>query len=230
MTVGALLLAAGAGERLARDRPKALCEVGGRTLLEHSLSALRAHPSIGAIVVTAPADHAQRIVELTAGDPFVTVISGGRTRQDSVRLGLGVLAEEADVVLVHDAARPFITGACIDRVLAALEAGADAAVPAVPVTDTIKRIAADGAVVGTVDRGELRAVQTPQGFRRTALAAAHQFARMANLHDVSDDAGLIERHGGRVVVVDGDAEAFKITRPLDLALAELTLRSMQSRP
>ncbi len=225
MTVGALLLAAGAGQRLGQARPKALCEVGGRTLLEHSLSTLRAHPSLGPIVVTAPADHAQRVVELCAGDPSVTVIAGGRTRQDSVRLGLGVLAEDADPVLVHDAARPFFTAACLDRVLAALEAGADAAVPAVAVTDTIKRVTADSVVVGTVDRAELRAVQTPQGFRRAALAGAHQYARMANLHDVSDDAGLVERHGGRVVVVDGDAEAFKITRPLDLSLAEFLVHA-----
>lgn len=221
MTVGALLAAAGIGERLASGIPKALCPVGGRTLLEHSLAGLRAHPGIGPIVVTAPADFAQRFVELTAGDPAITVIAGGRTRQDSVRLGLGVLPAEVDVVLVHDAARPFLTAAVIDRVLAAIDSGADAVVPAVPITDTIKRVAPDGNVLGTVLRDELRAAQTPQGFRREQLVAAHNYARMANLLDVSDDAGLVERHGGRVVVVDGDPRTFKITRSLDLALAEL---------
>jgi 2-C-methyl-D-erythritol 4-phosphate cytidylyltransferase len=172
-------------------------------------------------VVTAPTNFAPRYVELTSADPMVTVIAGGRTRQDSVRLGLGVLPDEVDVVLVHDAARPFVPASTIARVLAAIEDGADAVVPAVPVADTIKRVSADGLVLGTVERAELRAAQTPQGFQRGPLSAAHQYARMANLLDVSDDAGLVERHGGKVVVVEGDARSFKITRPFDLAVAEL---------
>jgi 2-C-methyl-D-erythritol 4-phosphate cytidylyltransferase len=221
MNIGALLAAAGSGERLAVGVPKALCTVAGRTLLEHALAALRAEPRVGPIVVTAPTNFAPRYVELTSADPMVTVVAGGRTRQDSVRLGLGVLPEEVDVVLVHDAARPFVPASTIARVLAAIEDGADAVVPAVPVADTIKRVSADGLVLGTVERTELRAAQTPQGFRRVPLSAAHQYARMANLHDVSDDAGLVERHGGKVVVVEGDIRSFKITRPFDLAVAEL---------
>src|SRR5437773_1897674 len=128
------------------------------------------------IVVIAPAEFAPRYVELTAADPLVTVVAGGRTRQDSVRLGLGVLPDDVDVVLVHDAARPFVPAHTIARVLAAIEDGADAVVPAVPVADTIKRVSADGLVLGTVERAELRAAQTPQGFRRGPLSAAHQYA------------------------------------------------------
>jgi 2-C-methyl-D-erythritol 4-phosphate cytidylyltransferase len=221
VTVGALLAAAGIGERLGAGIPKALCTVGGRTLLEHSLGALRAHPAVGPIVVTAPADFASRFVELAASDPAVTVVAGGKTRQDSIRLGLGVLGPEVEIVLVHDAARPFPVIATPARALSAIEAGADGVVPVLPVTDTIKRVAPDGTVVGTVDRAELRAAQTPQGFRRAALAAAHQYARTASLHHVSDDAGLVERHGGRVVVVDGDPRTMKITGPSDLAIAEI---------
>lgn len=221
VNVGALLAAAGSGERLAAGVPKALCTVAGMTLLEHALTALRVEPRVGPIVVSAPAEFAPRYVELTSADPMVTVVAGGRTRQDSVRLGLGVLPDDVDVVLVHDVARPFVPAPTIARVLAAIEDGADAVVPAVPVADTIKRVSADGLVLGTVERAELRAAQTPQGFRRGPLSAAHQYARMANLHDVSDDAGLVERHGGKVVVVEGDARSFKITRPFDLAMAEL---------
>jgi 2-C-methyl-D-erythritol 4-phosphate cytidylyltransferase len=221
VTVGAILLGAGVGARLGGETPKALCPVGPRTILEYALAGLRACPAVGPIVVTAPTDYAARVVELTAGDPALTVIAGGRTRQHSVRLALGVLAPAADVVLVHDAARPFFTTGTVDRVLGALGAGADAAVPTVAVVDTIKRVGPGGAVVGTVARDEIRAVQTPQGFRRDALTAAHRYAQAAKLSDVSDDAGLVERHGGRVVVVDGAEQAFKITRPLDLELARV---------
>ena len=221
MTIGALLAAAGSGERLSGDTPKALRTVAGAALVEHALRGLRAHPAVGPSVLAVPASHAERFVELAGSDPAVTVVAGGKTRQDSIRLSLAVLDPEVDTVLVHDAARPFVTVETIDRVLAALREGADAVVPVVAVTDTIKRVGPDGAVIGTVARDDLRAAQTPQGFRRAALTSAHQYARMAKLIDVSDDAGLVERHGGRVVVVDGDIRTFKITRPLDLRVAEL---------
>ena len=223
MTVAVLLLAAGSGERLNAGMAKALYPIGGRTMLEHSFESLLADARVGPVVITAPAGDATAVADTMAGR--ATVISGGRTRQDSVRLALAVLDPEAvDIVLVHDAARPFVPADLVARVIDAVAAGADAAVPALAVADTIKRVTSDGAVVGTLNRAELRAVQTPQGFRLTALIAAHRYAAKAGLHDVSDDAGLVERHGGRVVLVAGADEAFKITRPWDLRLAELVLQ------
>ena len=165
-------------------------------------------------VVVAPATFVDRARAL-AGDSVVVV--GGETRQDSVAAGLAALAADVDVVLVHDAARAFVPVEVIGRVLAAVAGGADAVVPALPLVDTVKRVDAHGAVTATVDRSELRAVQTPQGFRRAALVGAHE--RWPG-DAVTDDAGLVERAGGRVVVVDGADEAFKITRPWDLRIAE----------
>jgi 2-C-methyl-D-erythritol 4-phosphate cytidylyltransferase len=230
MRVCAILLAAGAGERLGAGMPKALCPLGDSTILEQAFASLSAHPDVGRIVITVPEAEAEAIAAAMHGR--ATVISGGRTRQDSVRLALGWLtrtltvdgsdpSDDPQLVLVHDAARPFVPVAMIDRTLAALLAGADAAVPALAVTDTIKRIGPEGSVMGTLDRTELCAVQTPQGFRFDALVQAHRYARTAGIRDVSDDAALVERHGGRVVLVEGADEAFKITRPWDLRLAEL---------
>jgi 2-C-methyl-D-erythritol 4-phosphate cytidylyltransferase len=145
------------------------------------------------------------------------VVAGGSTRQLSVASGLRALAADVDVVLVHDVARPFVPVAVIDRVLRALDRGCDAAVPALPVTDTVKRVDADGNVVATVDRDKLVAVQTPQGFRLAALVAAHDAAPDES---ASDDASLVETMGGTVVVVAGDEDAFKITTQRDLLLAE----------
>ena len=131
--------------------------------------------------------------------------------------GLAAVATDVDTVLVHDVARPFVPVEVVDRVLAALAEGADAVIPTRPVTDTIKQVDEDGAVVATLDRSELRVVQTPQGFRRAVLEAAHAAGVGRNF---TDDAALVEAHGGQVAVVDGADEAFKITRPWDLALAE----------
>lgn len=225
MTIAALLLAAGSGERLGVGVAKALYPVGGKTMLEHAYSSLTADPRIEFVIVTAPAENAEQVAATMAGR--AVVISGGRTRQDSVRLALAMLDPSVETVLVHDAARPFVPPAVIARVIAAVEDGADGAVPALVLADTIKRVSNEGAVLGTLNRSELRAVQTPQGFRLAALVAAHGYAVKAGMHDVSDDAGLIERHGGRVVLVQGADESFKITRPWDLKLAEVLA---QSRP
>jgi 2-C-methyl-D-erythritol 4-phosphate cytidylyltransferase len=185
--------------------------------LEHSVSRFVTHPLVRDVIVIVPAEFVDRTVAtvgLTAA-ASTTVYAGGITRLDSVRVGLSALAADVDAVLVHDVARPFVPAAVIDRVVHALASGADAVVPGLAVIDTIKRVDADGRVLATVDRSALRAIQTPQGFRRTVLDAAH-----AGSPEATDDAGLIEANGGTVVVVEGAEEAFKITRPWDLQVAE----------
>jgi 2-C-methyl-D-erythritol 4-phosphate cytidylyltransferase len=214
MTV-ALIVAAGSGERLGAGRPKALVELAGRPLLQWSIDALRAVPGIAQIVVALPAG--------TAPPAGVTAVEGGAVRSDSVRRALAA-AGEADTVLVHDGARPLLTPELAAEVIAALDAdpGADAAIAAVPVTDTIKRLDEGGAVTETLDRGRLWAVQTPQVFRRRGLERALEVAP-EELARATDDAWLIERAGGRVVVVQASDENLKVTTPLDLQIAELLL-------
>jgi 2-C-methyl-D-erythritol 4-phosphate cytidylyltransferase len=218
----AVVVAAGDGVRLGAGIPKALCLIGGQTLLAHALARFVGHPGIDQVVAVVPGD---RLDELRPALPAgVITVAGGTTRHESVAAGLGQLDASIDRVLVHDAARPFVPSEVIDRVLAALEVGADAVIPTVGVTDTIKRVVAD-AVVETVDRSSLRAVQTPQGFRLSVLLAAHGRSAAgpgtAEVNEpVTDDAALVERAGGRVVWVEGSADAFKITSPHDLRVAE----------
>ncbi|MHB0928768.1 MAG: IspD/TarI family cytidylyltransferase [Candidatus Nanopelagicales bacterium] len=154
--------------------------------------------------------------------PGLMVVAGGATRQQSVANALAVLPGDVQLVLVHDAARALAPAQVIERVLASLHDGASAVVPAIPIADTVK-VVEEGAVMRTLDRRELRAAQTPQGFTRAALERAHQAAQERGDTDTSDDAGLCEAAGIAVRVVDGDALAFKITRPLDLLLAEAVL-------
>jgi 2-C-methyl-D-erythritol 4-phosphate cytidylyltransferase len=211
----ALIVAAGSGERLGAGRPKALVELAGRPMLDWSLQALAATPEIEQVVVALP---------VGAGLPEVSGervigVEGGATRSESVRCALEV-AQHGDPVLVHDAARPLLTPAIVRHVLAALAADvdADAAIAAAPVTDTIKRVADHGGVLETLDRSSLWAVQTPQVFRRDALERA--LAQPADvLGEATDDAWLIERSGGRVVVASVSAENLKVTTPLDLEIA-----------
>jgi 2-C-methyl-D-erythritol 4-phosphate cytidylyltransferase len=187
------------------------------------------------VVVVAPVDGVARVRGLLdqygldeSEGTRVAVVPGGATRQESVRLGLAVIPADVDVVLVHDAARPLVPVDVVDAVARAVTDGAEAVVPAVPLADTVKQVApaaAPGApepVVGTPDRSTLRAVQTPQGFRREVLLRVHDKA-LSDGVDATDDAGLVERYGGSVVVVPGHEEAFKVTRPLDLVLAEAVL-------
>lgn len=216
MTVAAVLVAAGSGVRLGADVPKAFVRVGGRTLLDLAAACFRDDPRVRDCVVVAPAEW----LDQAASASGCRTVAGGATRQLSVDAGLRALADDVDIVLVHDVARPFVRRDVIDRVIAALDAGADAAVPGVPVTDTIKRVDDNQAVVATVDRSTLVAVQTPQGFRLPVLRAAHDAAAD---RQATDDAALIEAAGGRVVVVAGDAHAFKITTPDDLLFAEAVL-------
>lgn len=226
---GCVVVAAGSGSRLAAERPKAFVDVGGRTMLERSVAAALAS-GCEAVVAVVPASLLAEARALLG--PDVPVIVGGAERQDSVDAGLGALPAEVDVVLVHDAARCLTPPAVFTRVADAVRGGCVGVVPALPVTDTVKQVApeedrsgaahASGAgtelVVGTPDRSVLRAVQTPQGFRREVLERAHATARSAG-SSATDDALLLERLGLPVVVVPGDERAFKVTRPLDLLLA-----------
>ncbi|WP_052848567.1 2-C-methyl-D-erythritol 4-phosphate cytidylyltransferase [Streptomyces avicenniae] len=235
----AVIPAAGQGLRLGGGTPKALRELGGTPILVHAVRAMACARSVSLVVVVAPADgvgKTRSLLEEHPPPPGVTqlVVPGGTTRQESVRLGLAALPEDVEVVLVHDAARPLVPVATVDAVVDAVRGGAPAVVPALPVTDTVKQIAPPAApgepepVVGTPDRALLRAVQTPQGFDHATLAAAH--AAHAAGDDATDCAGLVERQGVPVVLVPGHEEAFKITRPLDLVLAEAVLARRRPAP
>jgi 2-C-methyl-D-erythritol 4-phosphate cytidylyltransferase len=221
--VAVLVPAAGAGVRLGPGGPKALRELGGEPLLVHAVRRLCAAASIGQVVVSAPAGSLDAVRALLAFlEPVVpvVVVAGGASRQLSVAAALAAADPALDIVLVHDAARALAPPALIERVAAAVRAGCPAVVPVLPVIDTIKQVDGAGRVLGTVDRAVLRAVQTPQGFRRDVLVAAHAAAT----DEHTDDAGLAEKIGVTVHTVDGDEAALKITRPADLRLAELFLR------
>ena len=180
------------------------------------------------VVVSAPPGDVSAVTSLLASFSLgaeIRVVAGGATRQDSVQRALDALEPDVDIVLVHDAARPLTPSDLADAVVAAIRAGADAVVPGVPLADTVKCVDTAERVRSTPARASLRAVQTPQGFRRTTLAFAHAAALAGDGVDdaATDDAGLVERAGGEVLVIPGSAEAFKITRPLDLILAEALL-------
>lgn len=215
MTIGVVIAAAGRGSRLGAAAPKAFLPLGGRTLLARCLAPFLAHPEVRAIAVAVPDPGAAGIVP---EDPRLVVVRGGSERQDSVRAALEALGR-VEVILVHDAARPFVDRALIDRVAgAALRHGA--AIPALPVPDTLKRVDASGQVIATVPRDDLHLAQTPQGFRADLLRSAHADARDAGVA-ATDDAILVERAGTAVVVVPGDPLNIKITTPGDLRLAEV---------
>jgi 2-C-methyl-D-erythritol 4-phosphate cytidylyltransferase len=218
VTVGVLVPAAGLGVRLGPGTPKALRLLAGEPLLVHAVRGLRAASCVGPVVVAAPAAEVDDVRALLASYDVV-VVAGGAQRQDSVRAALAALPAEADLVLVHDAARCLTPVAVVEAVVTALQAGAEAVVPVLPVADTVKQVEGDR-VTATVDRSSLRAVQTPQGFRRDVLEKAHA----SGLPAATDDAGLVEAVGGTVLTVAGSDEAFKVTRPLDLLLAEAVLR------
>ncbi|WP_343036405.1 2-C-methyl-D-erythritol 4-phosphate cytidylyltransferase [Isoptericola halotolerans] len=225
---------------MGRDVPKALVEIDGTPLVAHAARALAASGVVDALVITAPAGRSAQLRAAVGPLPLdVQVVDGGGTRQASVAAGLRLVPPDADVVLVHDAARPFAPSSLVERVVSAVRSGHGAVVPGLPVTDTIKRVAPDGSspagevvtgsagierVVDTPDRSVLRAVQTPQGFDRELLQRAHAdgAARAAAEHlAATDDAGLVEALGMPVHVVAGDVAASKITTERDLVLATL---------
>ncbi|MGD1108891.1 MAG: 2-C-methyl-D-erythritol 4-phosphate cytidylyltransferase [Mycobacterium sp.] len=221
-TVVAVVPAAGLGERLRAGIPKAFCELDGRTLLERAVSGLLESQVVNHVVVAVPADRIAQAEKVLAGQ--ASVVAGGVGRTESVRMALAALSGEPDFVLVHDAARALTPPALIVRVVEALRAGHGAVVPALPVSDTIKAVDANGVVLGTPERAGLRAVQTPQGFATDLLLRAYERAAQVAGAAFTDDASMVEHVGGQVQVVDGDPLAFKITTQLDLLLAQTIVR------
>ncbi len=214
----AVILAAGAGRRLGADVPKAFLSIGDRPMLAVAAAAASASPAVRALVVAAPEGFEEAALGCVEGLPVAcTVVTGGATRQASVQAALAALGDDAAIVVIHDAARPFAPPDLFTSVVHAVEEGADGAIPVLPVMDTVKRIR-DSEVVGTVDREELGLAQTPQAFRVEALREAHAGA-LADGTAVTDDAMLLER-AGRVVAVAGDPMNLKVTTMLDLARAE----------
>jgi 2-C-methyl-D-erythritol 4-phosphate cytidylyltransferase len=220
MSVWAVVVAAGRGERLGLDRPKAFANLQDRPLLAESLERLEASDWIDAIVVAAPPGWEEPVIllaeELGCGK-VVESVTGGETRASSVRIALGKVSDDAAVVLVHDAARPIVPEEVIERLLTALNEGWDGAIPVLPLPDTVKRVEGDH-VVETLDREGIVLAQTPQAFVATALREA-----AAGTGEATDCAALVEVRGGRVKAVPGDARLVKVTEPGDLELVERLL-------
>jgi 2-C-methyl-D-erythritol 4-phosphate cytidylyltransferase len=217
MSVWAILVAAGRGERLGLDRPKAFAKLGDEPLLAEPLRRLDSCPWVDDIVLVAPPGWEEPAILLAEEEGCGKVracVIGGETRSDSVRAGLGEVPADALVVLVHDAARPLISDEVVERVLAPLAEGWDGAVPGLPVGDTLKRVGSDGGVEETVQRDGLWAVQTPQAFLAETLRRA--LSPSNNLLQATDCAGHVEAAGGRVKVVDGDPRLLKVTSEADL--------------
>ncbi|MET9721696.1 2-C-methyl-D-erythritol 4-phosphate cytidylyltransferase [Streptomyces zaomyceticus] len=225
--------AAGRGVRLGPGAPKALRTLNGTPMLIHAVRAMAASRAVSLVVVVAPSDGAAEVKNLLDAHALpertdYLVVPGGETRQESVHLGLQALPEGIGTVLVHDAARPLVPVDTVDAVIEAVRDGAVAVVPALPVADTVKEVEPaekpgdPEQVVATPVRARLRAVQTPQGFDHDTLVNAHATIALTG-EGATDDAGMVERLGAPVVVVPGHEEAFKVTRPLDLVLAEAVL-------
>jgi 2-C-methyl-D-erythritol 4-phosphate cytidylyltransferase len=218
VSVWAILVAAGRGERLGLDQPKAFAKLGEDPLLAEPLRRLDESDWIDGIVIVAPPgweEPAILLAEELACSKVHSCVAGGETRTDSVRAGIAEVPEDAVVVLVHDAARPLVSEAVIERVLAPLAEGWDGAVPGLPLADTLKRVGADGRVEETVSRDGLWAVQTPQAFPADVLRRA-----VASGGEATDCASLVEAAGGRIKVVEGDPRLLKVTTADDLAKIE----------
>jgi 2-C-methyl-D-erythritol 4-phosphate cytidylyltransferase len=239
LVTAVILVAAGSGQRLGYGMPKAAVPLGGEPILMHALRGIVASGVSSQVCIALPAGDTglQQLCEdfredLADGGPLLSIVDGGATRAESVRAGMVALMDGIDAVLVHDAARALTPESVFHRVVAALAAGASAVIPAVPVVDTVKTVAAtsgeDSAfapevVTGTAPREDLRAVQTPQGFRLSTLRQAHDAARTMDQQRsaaVTDDAMLVEMLGTPVHAVRGSSQSLKITTPLDLILAE----------
>ena len=216
----AIVVAAGEGRRLGAGRPKAFVKLGERPLLARSVELFDDHPAVDRMVLVVPPgweEPASLLVDELAAGKVAAAVAGGATRVESVVAGLAELPERAELVLVHDGARPFASAALVERVLAAL-AEADGAVPALPLTDTVKEVER-ARVLRTLERGRLHAVQTPQAFRAEALRSAFA-APLDELTGLTDCASLLERAGRAVAVVPGERRNLKITDREDLRMAE----------
>ena len=226
--VAALVPAAGRGERLGPGAPKALRELSGSPMLVHAVKALAASPLVDLVVVAAPAESVEQVRSLLGGSEIgaeLAVVAGGETRPESVARALINLPHDVDVVLVHDAARPLVPVEVVSSVAAAVREGHPAVIPVLPMVDTIRSVDAGGSITGTVPRDQLRAVQTPQGFQRSVLQRAH-----AEVDDsVTDDAGMVESLGIPLHAVEGHEESFKVTRPMDIVLAEAVIAKRRAR-
>ena len=223
MSVCVVLVAAGEGRRLGSDRPKAFVALGGRPLLAESLERLERSDWIDSIVIVAPPGWEEPTILLAeelVASKVGAVVTGGATRAESVRAGLEEVAEDAVAIIVHDAARPLVDDAVLERVLGPLAEGWAGVVPGLPVADTVKRVAED-VVTGTVDRADLVTVQTPQAFPAETLRAAYA----GDLAGATDCASLVERAGGRIRIVEGDLRLLKVTTPDDLARIESWLQT-----
>lgn len=218
MSVWAVLVAAGRGERLGEDKPKAFARLGELPMLAEPLRRLDESAWIDGIVVVAPPEWEEPAILLAeeiGASKVSSCVTGGATRADSVRAGVAEVPEDAAVILVHDAARPLVSDEVVERVIAALGEGFDGAVPALAVSDTVKRVR-DGAVVETVARDELVTVQTPQGFVAPVLRDALNRLGVESTQSATDCAALVEAAGGRVRVVAGDERLLKVTTRADL--------------
>lgn len=216
-----VVLAAGSGERLGLEIPKAFAPLAGEPILGRTLDSALASPGIATIVVAAPAGWEDRVREIAGGS--ATVVTGGPTRQASVRAALAAVDPEADAIVCHDAARPLASAALFAAVLAALE-GWDGVVPVVPATDTVKRISGER-VEGTEARESLAHAQTPQAFVASALRDAHARAERDGI-EVTDDAAALEVAGYRVRAIGGEPGNFKVTTAEDLARAEAVVAEL----
>ncbi len=210
-----IVVAAGRGERLGASAPKAFVEINGQSILQHSLASLRGLAELAQVVVAAPLSHLTEATELAnqsiADDLVLDVVAGGETRQQSIANALAVLSEEIEIVLVHDAARAFASVDLFRRVADAVRTNHTSVIPALAIADTIKRVNGNE-VLETVDRSKLRSAQTPQGFVAKELRRAYASAT----DDFTDDAALMQSQGKKVLFVEGEVEAAKITTPEDL--------------
>ena len=233
--LGVVLVAAGRGERLGAAMPKAFVELGGRSLIEFGIRTIVALPHPGNLAVVVPEERAVQALGLVdelvheTSSWRVTVVHGGRERHESVRFGIEALPKSVDTVLVHDAARPLASAELFERVITEVHHSGTAVVPGLPVADTLKRVNNEGIVSETVDRSVLVAVQTPQGFPREVLEAAHATLQLQSGATKaplpSDDAEVVQRSGGMVRTVLGEARAHKVTTPDDLRILTAFLDS-----
>ena len=219
MKVGAIMPAAGAGRRLGGVR-KAFMEIAGKPMLLHSIEVFLAHPHITCVVVPVSPDDFDSIPEWLKR-PGVRFVHGGAERADSVRAGLNALPDDVDAVLVHDAARPLLSVALIDRVLEPVRTGKSATI-GVRITDTLHEVTEEGAIRATPDRSRYWRAQTPQAFPREVLEQA--FATVTKESPATDEAGMVATAGWPVVVVEGEARNIKVTNPEDIAIVESMLR------